>query len=136
MSESSKKSIYILIGIIVLVGAIVPFVAQFILPFFFPDKQVIGAEVWNQYVSIILGVVATITSIVSLVLGIRSEQHSNETERRTRDLLQRIETRIQLLTQKQDQLQSSLTKDYSESRNAISVNLTSGKSNVDDELIN
>lgn len=98
MSENSKKSIYILIGIIVLVGAIVPFVAQFILPFFFSDKQVVGAEVWNQYVSIILGVVATITSIVSLVLGIRSEQHSNETEMRTRDLLQRIETRIQLLT--------------------------------------
>ena len=51
----NKNAIYILIGIIVLIGAIVPFGAQFVLPFFFPDKQIAGAEVWNQYVSIILG---------------------------------------------------------------------------------
>lgn len=137
MNKSSKKGMYILIGIIVLIGAIVPFAAQFILPFYFPNKKIAGAEVWNQYVSIILGVVATITSIVSLVLGFRSEEHSNETERRTRDLLQRIETRIQLLSQKQDQiLQSSLSKDYSESHKAVSINLASGKSNPDDEQVN
>lgn len=133
----NKSAIYILIGIIVLIGAIVPFAAQFILPFFFPDKQIAGAEVWNQYVSIILGVVATITSIVSLVLGFKSEEQSNATELRTRDMLQRIETRIQLLSQKQDQIiQSSLTKDYNEAKKVVSTNLASGKSNIDDEQVN
>lgn len=137
MNENSKNSIYRLICAIVLIGVIVPFAAQFILPFYFPQKQIAGAEVWNQYVSIILGVVATLTSIVSLVLGFKSEEQSNATERRTRDLLQRIETRIQLLSQKQDQmLQSSLMKDYSESHKAVSVNLASGKNNPDDEQIN
>ena len=133
----NKNAIYILIGVIVLVGAIVPFGAQFILPFYFPDKQIAGAEVWNQYVSIILGVVATITSIVSLVLGFKSEEQSNATELRTRDVLQRIESRIQLLSQKQDQIiQSSLTKDYNEAQRVVSTNLASGKSNPDDEQIN
>lgn len=137
MSNENKNGLYILIGVIVLIGAIVPFAAQFVLPFYFPDKQIAGAEVWNQYVSIILGIVATITSIVSLVLGFRSEEQSNATERRTRDLLQRIEARIQLLSQKQDQIiQSSLIKDYSESKKAVSVNLASGKNNPDDEQVN
>ena len=133
----NKNAIYLLVGVIVLIGAIVPFGAQFILPFFFPDKQIAGAEVWNQYVSIILGVVATITSIVSLVLGFKSEEQSNATELRTRDMLQRIEARIQLLSQKQDQIiQSSLTKDYNEAKKAVSINLASGKNNPDDEQIN
>ena len=137
MSNKSKNGLYILIGAIVLVGAIVPFAAQFVLPFYFPDNQIAGAEVWNQYVSIILGIVATITSIVSLVLGFRSEEQSNATERRTRDLLQSIEAKIQLLSQKQDQIiQSSLIKDYSEAKKAVSVNLASGKSNPDDEQVN
>ncbi len=137
MSKENKKGIYIIITVIALVGAVVPFAAQFILPFFFYNQQVVGAEVWNQYVSIILGIVATITSIVSLILGFKSEEQSNATERRTRDLLQGIETRIQLLSQKQDQiLQSSLMRDYSESKEAVSVNLASGRSNPDDEQVN
>ncbi|MCI8717209.1 MAG: hypothetical protein HFH65_02930 [Lachnospiraceae bacterium] len=137
MSKENKKGIYIIITVIALVGAVVPFAAQFILPFFFCNQQVVGAEVWNQYVSIILGIVATITSIVSLILGFKSEEQSNATERRTRDLLQGIETRIQLLSQKQDQiLQSSLMRDYSESKEAVSVNLASGRSNPDDEQVN
>lgn len=136
MSEKGKNRIYVLLIVIVVVGAIVPFAAQFVLPFFYPETQIAGAEIWNQYVSIILGVVATITSIVSLILGFRSEEQSNATEMRTRNLLQRIDTRIQLLSQKQDQIQSSLLKDYNEARKAVSVNLASGSSNPDDELIN
>ena len=133
----NKNAIYQLIFYIVLIGAIVPFGSQFVLPFFYPDKQIAGAEVWNQYVSIILGVVATITSIVSLVLGFKSEEQSNATELRTRDMLQSIETRIQLLSQKQDQMmQSSLIKDYSEAKKSVSTNLASGKSDPDDEQVN
>lgn len=133
----NKNAIYKLIFYIVLIGAIVPFASQFILPFFFPSCKIAGAEVWNQYVSIILGVVATITSIVSLVLGFKSEEQSNATELRTRDMLQRIETKIQLLSQKQDQMmQSSLIKDYNEAKEPVSANLASGKSNPDDEQVN
>lgn len=133
----NKYAIYILIGVIILIGAIIPFSAQFILSFFFPDKQIAGAEVWNQYVSIILGVVATITSVVSLVLGFRSEEQSYATELRTRDMLQQIETKIQLLSQKQDQIiQSYLSKNYNEAEQAVSINLASGTNSNDDEQIN
>lgn len=136
-NNTNKIGIYILIGCIVLLGAIVPFAAQFILPFFFPDNKIVGAEVWNQYVSIILGIVATITSIVSLVLGFRSEEQSNATERRTRDLLRNIDMRVQLISQKQDQmLQNSLIKDYSEPANTVSVRFGEGKNKSAQEQIN
>ena len=131
----NKNAIYILIGIIVLIGAIVPFGAQFVLPFFFPDKQIAGAEVWNQYVSIILGVIATITSIVSLVLGFRSEKESNDTERRTRDLLQEIKGNVALVLQKQDMLQSHLTSEYDITHKINRTN-KDGQMNVQDECVN
>lgn len=136
MTKYDKKMIYILIIAVMLIGAIVPFAAQFILPFFYPENNIVGAEIWNQYVSIILGIVATITSIVSLILGFKSEEQSNATELRTRDMLQHIETRIALMSQKQDQIQSSLQKDYSESSRAVVTNLASGKNNPGDEQIN
>lgn len=131
----NKNAIYILIGIIVLIGAIVPFGVQFIFPFFFPDKQIAGAEVWNQYVSIILGVIATITSIVSLVLGFRSEKESNDTERRTRDLLQEIKGNVALVLQKQDMLQSHLTSEYDITHKINRIN-KDGQMNVQDECVN
>ena len=45
-------------------------------------------------------------------------------------------TRIELMAQKQDQIQSSLQKDYSESNKTVSINLASGKTNIEDEQIN
>jgi Mg2+/citrate symporter len=138
MNTNNKNNIYKLIGIIVILGAIVPFAAQFLLPFFLPNSnvQVSGAEIWNQFVSIILGVIATITSIVSLILGFRSEERSNETEIRTVELLHTIEKKIELMSQKQDQLQSSLLKTYSESNTNTQINFSSGKSDNSDEQIN
>ena len=138
MNTNNKNNIYKLIGIIVILGAIVPFAAQFLLPFFLPNSnvQVSGAEIWNQFVSIILGVIATITSIVSLILGFRSEERSNETEIRTVELLHTIEKKIELMSQKQDQLQSSLLKTYSESNTNTQINFSIGKSDNSDEQIN
>ena len=138
MNTNNKNNIYKLIGIIVILGAIVPFAAQFLLPFFLPNSnvQVSGAEIWNQFVSIILGVIATITSIVSLILGFRSEERSNETEIRTVELLHTTEKKIELMSQKQDQLQSSLLKTYSESNTNTQINFSSGKSDNSDEQIN
>lgn len=132
-----KKRIYILIGVIIGIGAMVPFAAQFIFPFFNSEISISGAEVWNQFVSIILGVVATVTSIVSLILGFRSEEQSNATELRTRDLLQCIQNSLSILSQKQDQIiQSSLVRDYNEAQKSVSTELTKGKHNVDDEQVN
>lgn len=136
MSEKFKNKIYYLIIAVIAIGALVPFAAQFLLPFYNSEISVAGAEVWNQYVSIILGVVATITSIVSLILGFKSEEQSNATERRTRDLLKEIEGKVDLSLQKQDQLQNSLLRDFSESRKVVSVNLASGKNTSDEEVIN
>lgn len=135
MDKIDKRKIYNLIVIVVVSGAIVPFAAQFILPFFFSRCKVAGVEVWNQYVSIILGVVATILSVVSLVLGFKSEEESHDTELRTRDILKHIEGKLELVSQKQDQFQSSLLRNYSEADNGVSTNLTSGSNNPDDEQL-
>lgn len=62
----------------IFIGGIVPFAAQFLFPSIFKDYSPVGAEVWNQYVSIILGIVATVLSIISLVLCFRSEDRSKD----------------------------------------------------------
>ncbi|MBE5951827.1 MAG: hypothetical protein E7260_09590 [Lachnospiraceae bacterium] len=86
-----KKFIYGAITTIVILGALVPFAAQFILPFFFPECKIAGAEIWNQYVSIVLGVVATLMSIISLKLSFDNMTQSFESERRTRELFAKLE---------------------------------------------
>ncbi len=130
MSQTSKNIIYILIFGIILIGCIVPFAAQFILPFFYPESKIAGAEVWNQYVSIVLGVVATITSIVSLVLSLRSEEQAYETERRTRDLLNDILREVAEMSCKQEEMNRQLYSDrteYKERKKEVDVNLGKGK---------
>ncbi len=84
---SHKKFVYTSITIITILGAIVPFAAQFILPFFFPNSNIAGIEIWNQYVSIILGVIATLMSIISLKLSFDNVEQSYETELSTQQLL-------------------------------------------------
>lgn len=84
---SHKKFVYTSITIITILGAIVPFAAQFILPFFFPNNKLAGAEIWNQYVSIVLGVIATLMSIISLKLSFDNVEQSYETELNTQQLL-------------------------------------------------
>lgn len=99
---SHKKYVYGVILIISLVGLIVPFAAQFILPFFYPCYKITGAEVWNQYVSIILGIVATLMSVVSLKMSFDNVQQSHETELRTRDLFHDIEKHLKDIEHNQD----------------------------------
>ena len=123
-----EKLLYIFLGIIILIGGIVPFAAQFLCPFFYPDRGVVGAEVWNQYVSIILGVIATITSIVSLVLGFRNEKENYETEIRTRDLLHKIQKKIVKISIRQE-IQGFMKT------NPVSKTPSDAKSNPTDENI-
>lgn len=99
---SHKKFIYNTILIVTILGAIVPFAAQFILPFFFPCANIKGVEIWNQYVSIILGVVATLMSVVSLKLSFDNVNQSFETELRTQKLLFDIELHLKDIEHNQD----------------------------------
>lgn len=89
-----KIFIYTVITIIAILGALVPFASQFILPFFYPCYKITGAEVWNQYVSIILGVVATLMSIISLKLSFDNVDQSHITELRNIEILHQIESKL------------------------------------------
>lgn len=91
---SHKKYVYNVILIISIFGLIVPFAAQFILPFFFSCRKVAGVEIWNQYVSIILGIVATLMSIISLKMSFDNVEQSHQTELKTRDLFHDIEKHL------------------------------------------
>lgn len=91
---SHKKYVYGIILLLSITGLLVPFAAQFVLPFFFPKQNVAGAEIWNQYVSIILGIVATLMSIVSLKMSFDNVNQSHQTELKTRDLFHNIEKHL------------------------------------------
>lgn len=91
---SHKKFVYTIILVVTLTGSLVPFAAQFILPFFISESKIAGAEIWNQYVGIILGVVATLMSIVSLKMSFDNVEQSHQTELRTRELLEKIEMHL------------------------------------------
>ena len=88
-----KWSIGIISGV-VLVGCLGPFIAQCILPFFVPCCSINGLEMWNQYVGIILGVVATILSIVSLVMSFHS---SDEAYIQQREAFDRYKSTVDLI---------------------------------------
>ncbi len=96
--------VYRMILTLALIGLIVPFAAEAILPFFFPDQQLEGIETWNQYVSMILGIVAAIMSVVSLVLCYRSERQSNEAYHKTDKALALMQLQLRDIRQKQDEI--------------------------------
>ena len=99
---SNKKSyiikLYHLILIIAVSGLIVPYAAQFILPFFFPNVKISGIEIWNQYVSLILGIIAAIMSVISLVLCIRSESSNTAISNQIKNNLDLVNKGIERLT--------------------------------------
>lgn len=97
-----QKIIFILLCGVILIGGLVPFAAQFICPFIFPDRPIAGAEVWNQYVSIVLGIVATILSIVSLKMCFISEEQTNSTNLRVQKALDDLDKSIGRVSDKQD----------------------------------
>ena len=66
-----KKWVFMLILITIILGIIVPFSSEVVLTIWFPDVT-LGIETWNQFVSIILGIVATVLSIVSMIMGFKN----------------------------------------------------------------
>ena len=89
-----------------ILGLIIPFAAEVILPFFFPHARVDGVAVWNQFVSIILGVIATIMSIVSLTLCFRSDKNMTEAYNRIEARLMGVDGRLNTLDKTQDDLKN------------------------------
>ena len=84
-----------LILVTIFIGGIVPFAAQFLFPAVFDGYSPIGAEVWNQYVSIILGIVATALSIISLVLCFRSEDRSQNSNSQLQLTFEKLNEKIE-----------------------------------------
>lgn len=133
MSRETKIFIYVLISLVVFIGAIVPFMAQFILPFYYPNERVAGAEVWNQYVSIILGIIATVLGVVSLILSIRNEEQTYETEMRTRELIIKLKKNVKEVSEKQQQVMWLAQEGFSESRKTY-LSLANGQVINNDEV--
>lgn len=91
---SLRKYSFWLITITIFIGGIVPFAAQFLFPAFFESYIPVGAEVWNQYVSIILGIVATTLSIISLVLCFRSEDRSEQSNSQLQETFEKLKDKV------------------------------------------
>ena len=66
-----NKWVFRLIIVTIFLGAIVPFASETICTIWFPDASV-GLNTWNQFVSIILGIIATLLSIVSIIMGFKN----------------------------------------------------------------
>lgn len=97
-----KDKIYIFLLSICLIGIIFPYGAQCILPFFITSDELYGLEMWNQYVGLILGVVATVMSIISLKMSFDNVQESRKTEKQTSDNLHHIDLMLQKISIQQD----------------------------------
>lgn len=111
----SKKRIYRLLFFVIIVGLLVPFACQFLVPFIFQwnGKNVVsipGAEVWNTYVSIILGIVATVTSLISLILSFKNTDDAKETSVETMKYLSSMSTKINQMINEQKQMSHEQTE--------------------------
>lgn len=96
-----KTMAFCLILSTIFIGGIVPFAAQFLFPSIFKEYSPVGAEVWNQYVSIILGIVATVLSIISLVLCFRSEDRSKASNNELQLTFERLNDKVEDLSRHQ-----------------------------------
>lgn len=93
-----KRWVFWLIVITISIGAFVPFFAQVICTFWFPDVS-LGLSTWNQFVSIILGIVATIVSIVSIIMGFKNYDDTLEVQGKYMEALKEISNMAKDLSQ-------------------------------------
>lgn len=83
IEKAKAYSVVLIIGVVV-VGILLVFAASII------SKEIPGLSEMNQFVSIVLGVVATIVSIVSMLISFYGLEKTEESERRQNQVLQRI----------------------------------------------
>ena len=84
-----KKWVFMLILFTISVGLFVPFFAEVICSSKNPDASS-GLAVWNQFVSIILGIVATILSIVSIIMGFKNYDDTLQVQEKYMEALKEI----------------------------------------------
>lgn len=139
----SKKYIYRLLLFVIFIGLLVPFSCQFLVPFIFQwnGKRVLsipGAEVWNTYVSIILGIVATVTSLISLILSFKNTDDAKETSVETMRHLTAMSTKINQMINEQQQIareQTEFSKDLIRIKDRLNLSETDIQT-VDSENVN
>lgn len=90
---SMKIWVFALIAFACLGGIIAPFIAQYLAPR--KSALEVALSAWNQYVSIILGIVATLLSIVSLVFSFHNEEEENIQQRNYSDKFDDINRTLQ-----------------------------------------
>lgn len=119
-----RDRIYGFVTFVIFFGGIVPFATQFLLPMIgsLIGKEInpYGAEVWNQFVSIALGIVATILSIVSMYLGFKNSDESRAIEKNIQSAISRLEDklddRIQEILAREHELLNAINETKSESK--------------------
>ncbi len=84
-----KKWVFYLIVITIVCGAIVPFASEVLCTIWFPDVA-LGLNTWNQFVSIILGIIATILSIVSIIMGFKNYEDTLSVQEKYMQALEQI----------------------------------------------
>lgn len=84
-----KRWVYGIIVTVISFGLIVPFFSEVICTIWFPNV-IIGLNTWNQFVSIILGIVATILSIVSLIMGFKNYEDGLDLHEKHTQSLEKI----------------------------------------------
>ena len=87
-----KKRTLIFMFIIIFVGLLVPFAAQWIPEEYLPWE--IQADIWNSYVSIILGIVATFCSLLSIYLAFYAQNQTIKSNNDTIDDFNEIRREI------------------------------------------
>lgn len=93
-----RKWVYWLVFGTIIAGLIVPYGAQVICTIWFPNASV-GLDVWNQFVSIALGIVATVLSIVSLIMGFKNYDDTLSMQEKYTQTLQQSERALEKITE-------------------------------------
>lgn len=84
-----ERWVLIIIVAVLLTGFIFPLYAEAYLGAYFPDK-VKGVEIWNQFTSVVLGIIATVLSLVSIFMGFKSYDDSSELQKTCIQTLERL----------------------------------------------
>ena len=82
--EKAKSYSVVLITGVIIIGILIIFACSIF------NKTIPGLSEMNQFVSIVLGVVATIVSIVSMLFSFYGLEKTEESERRQNETLKRI----------------------------------------------
>lgn len=141
---SMKWWVFALVAFACFSGIIAPFIAQYLAPR--KSALEVALSAWNQYVSIILGIVATLLSIVSLVFSFHNEEEENIQQRNYSDkfddinrTLQKIEDSVEdtkKIVDKMDDKIVQIDKTVSiikDNQNNATVNSTPPNTTVDQD---